>query len=251
MRLVLVALMAGCGFSISAGVPGGGGDDAPADAPPTDGATDGAPDASRDAPMVDACTVVPSGGGTAITGLGGASGNQTGNLACPQGELPIGLAFDVTPGPIATHGNQLLLVNVRARCARVERTTSNQMVSTATATVAHLGGTGSSPSACDPYFPTNPTAEVTCPSGQVLVGVEGNQVDTTLYNTVSIRCAALLANGTVSASTTTLPIAGTGTNQNQPETAICPAGTAITSLVARSGCGQDSVTPTCAALTCP
>jgi len=253
----LVVLAAGCGFSLqpAGGIDSAPGDDAP---PPIDAAFDASPvdgplviDAALiDAPMVTACTVSPSGATTTIPGVGGTGGLNQGMLGCPVGELPVGIQFDVTPAPIVNHANQTLIVHIRVRCGRVTRTTSSVMTTSPQGQAEHLGLDGSSPTACDAYVPPTVTQEVSCPAGQVLTGIRGNQVDTTLYNTVSVRCTTLAANGTVTGSHTVLVVNGTGSYNNAIETSNCPAGTAIISLTARSGCGQDSVTPSCAPLSC-
>jgi len=91
---------------------------------------------------------------------------------------------------------------------------------------------------------------VSCPAGSVLVGVRGNRLDTTLYNTVSITCAVLNLDGTPSATTTTLAIANTGNESNQPMSSTCDAGTAISSFGIKSACGHDQLAPRCSPLAC-
>ena len=84
-----------------------------------------------------------------------------------------------------------------------------------------------------------------------MVGLVGNKVDpTTLYNSVGIVCASLSLDGSVTQTTQMLTIPGTGAYTNQPQATSCPAGQAIVSFSTRSGCGQDGLTPSCAALSC-
>lgn len=42
----------------------------------------------------------------------------------------------------------------------------------------------------------------------------------------------------------------TGTNQTMAEATFCPASTAVTSVLATSGCGQDGATVQCHATQC-
>lgn len=249
MRWLTVLFVAGCGFHVAGGGPGGptgdGGDgqDTAQDSSPGD-------DSPIDSPAVSACTIQATGTPAALAPIGGTGGSHVADLGCAATGLPIGLAFEVTPNPVSGHANQILMVSVKLRCGTIVRATSGGMQTTSAEQVVNTALMGSTPSSCDSYRPPVATGEVLCPAGQVIVGVAGNRADTTLYNSVAIVCAALALDGSVTGTTQTLAIAGTGMYTNQPQASSCPAGQAIVSLRAQSGCGQDGLTPSCAPLTC-
>ena len=181
------------------------------------------------------------------TTLGSTSGGSPRDaLACPTGELPIGLAFDLTDNPIDNHGNQRLVSGVRLACGTIDLVDGVAQL-TATTEVALRGGSGGN---CSDYFPFTASALAQCPPGQVMVGLDGNRPDDVLFNNVGLRCAALSPTAAVGADVTTVPVAGTGTDGNAPQTATCPAGTALIELRPNAGCGVDGLTLACAALTC-
>ena len=251
MRTALLALVAGCGFEVSpsSAVDASASDGAAGDGGEADSAV---PDAMLpDAPMmtVEACTVVHSGPAAQGTLLGG-TGQRSGDVTCAGDQLAVGLQFDVSPAGVATHGDHILLTTIRLWCGTISRTTQNQMVTTNLTVESYTALQGSNPSACDAYKPPTTLAQVMCPAGAVLVGIAGHQVDSTLYNDVAIHCAAVAPSGQISTSAITIAMPGTGTNAMMAEQAVCPASTAITSLHATSGCGQDGVTPTCNATSC-
>lgn len=62
------------------------------------------------------------------------------------------------------------------------------------ALVALVGG-DTALGACNAYMPPTALGQVMCPQGAVLVGIDGHQVDTTLYNDLAIRCAAVGTDG--------------------------------------------------------
>ncbi len=253
-RAALLAILAGCGFRITTG---SSVDDAsPSDGeivdaevadtpPPTDGMIPDQPIVT-----VPACTLRSQGSPSTATLLGGSSGNQTGTPTCSSDKVAVGIQFEVSPIEIATHNNQILMTTVRLWCATVARTTMNQWETSAVESFAHTGLVGSTPTACDAYKPPSVLNSVMCPTGSVLVAIAGHQVDTTLYNDVSIRCAALASDGAITASTVTIGVVGTGTNASMPEETSCNTGRAITALRATSGCGQDGVTAMCSPFTC-
>ena len=109
------------------------------------------------------------------------------------------------------------------------------------------GGAGAN---CSAYRPFTTSAEARCPTGAVLVGFDGNQPDDVLFNHVALRCAPLAYPATIDGAVMLVPVDGTGTDTNQPQTAACPAGTTIIGLKPRAGCGIDGVELVCAPLTC-
>jgi hypothetical protein len=250
MRVAVLALVAGCGFHIPAG-------SVVDDAASTDDANvtgDGGAPVDvllPDTPVieVDECEVLP-GGPTAFGTLLGGTGQRAGVVACEDDKVAVGLQFDVTPQGISNHGNHILMTTIRLWCGNITRTDMNQMVTSNLSTSSYTGLVGSSAGACNAYMPPTALTEVMCPQGSVLVAIAGHQVDSTLYNDVAIRCAAVATDGQVSTSTITIPMPSTGSNQAMPEASICPASTAITSITATSGCGQDGATVGCRATTC-
>lgn len=233
----IVCLVAGCAYDPDpAGLTG--------DGPPVG---DGPLPDTGDGPVaVAACVFTSTGAEVEAPVIGGSGGTPRDPATCPPGELPIGLGFDVSEDGIGNHADQVAMVNLHVRCGRIARDTGNLLSTTPTTVVDRNGGQGGN---CSDYFPTVVAAEVTCPAGSLLVGVNGNRLDDTLYNTVSIACAQLSPNGTIGA-VTTIAIANTGDENNQPMTSLCPAGTAITSFGVRSGCGHDQLAPRCAPLSC-
>ena len=212
-----------------------------------DVAVDATSDGMTEGPAPVPCTVHSSGTPSNASALGGSGGTQRQDIVCEAGAVLIGLGFDVSQGGIANHDNQVAMVNVHARCARVDRPGINLFATTLGAEVIRAGGDGGN---CSEYFPTVVASEVVCPNGSVLVGLRGNRIDTTLYNSVSIVCSPLAPDGSLGTGTVVMPIAGTGMETNQPQTADCPSGTAIANLGVRSGCGHDQLQPRCAPLVC-
>lgn len=212
----------------------------------TDDATGDAGDAA--APTPDAPPACRLGVG-APTGDGGVLGSTSGGdavaaLTCPDHQLPIGASFDLTDNPISNHGNQRLIAGVAIRCGTIDLPT---MTVTPTDLPSVHGGTGGN---CAAYRPFTTSAEARCPTGTVLVGLDGNQPDAVLFNHVALRCAALTYPATIGGDVTIVPVDGTGTDSNQPQTAACPADTAVVALRPNAGCGIDGLVLSCAPLTC-
>lgn len=236
MRGLLLCVVVGCGYhpQVAAvatdGPPPGDGNDPPADTPTT-----------------AACGVAISGAEVAAPIIGGTGGTDRAPATCAAGELPIGLGYDVTQNPLSNHANQVAMVHLHLRCGRIARGTDGVFSTTPMEVFDSTGGVGGN---CAPYFPTVVATEVLCPAGSVLVGVGGNRLDDTLYNTVSITCRALGPDGTPTGSRVTLTIANTGTETNQPMTSACDEGTAISSFGIKSGCGHDQLAPRCAPISC-
>lgn len=252
MRFVLLALVAGCGFQITTG-------SAVDDANPSDGSGTG--DAAMDSPIlvdglpdtlvmpVETCDVLPT-GSPLVGALLGGTGQRSGDLTCDDDQVGIGLQFDVTPRGISNHGNHILMTTIRLWCGTIKRDSTNQMVTSNMTAFSYTALQGSSPTACDAYKPPAALGQVMCPSGSALVAISGHQVDSTLYNAVSIQCAAVTTSGQISTSIVTIAMPGTGTNTTMSEQTQCPASMAITSIHATSGCGQDGATASCKATQC-
>ena len=229
-----VAIAAGCGFSPAA---------------PTDAAHDAAPGAPSDAsPPADVatCTVTGSGALVAAGTIGGTGGTAEPALACAPSELPIGIQLDMSSAPIDNHGDEVVAVATHLRCGTIARDGSGAMVTTPAELVTQPGGQGGGN--CSQYFPTTATTEVDCPTGAVIVGLDGNLPEDTLFNSLTITCAAL-SSTLVTTTTVALPVDATG-DSDQLQHAPCPAGTALVQLGLHGACGQDELLPQCAALAC-
>jgi hypothetical protein len=254
-RAAILAFLAGCGFHITGG-------SLADDANPSEGGstTDGdVEDASAladallpDQPImsVEECDVGRSGATALGELLGGSGGAHAGDVSCGGNQVGVGLQFDVTPAGIAGHNNQILMTTIRLWCGSIRRTSMNQMVTENLGVSSYTGLQGSTATACNAYMPPVQLAQVMCPPGAVLVAINGHQVDTTLYNNLSIQCAAVATNGTITTSIVEIAMPGTGTNALQSERTQCPASTAITAIHATSGCGQDGATASCNATMC-
>lgn len=205
---------------------------------------------SADGPLPDTtevatCAVVPTGMTTEQGSVGGGGGGPRTDLACPEGELPIGAEFETSIGTSGIFNNQQVVVTTHIRCGRIARTTTNTMVTTPTARVTRLGGT------CAGQVMLS--GEQTCPSGAVMVGIQGNESggSASSYNSVRIVCAPLATDGSIGAATTTLDFRPlTGNFSNDEESSICPEGTAVVRFGGKAGCTQDQIFAKCMQLTC-
>jgi hypothetical protein len=231
---VVLLVLGGCSFHDGAFPDAGGRSDTPAP-------TDAVPDADPSCVISGSSIHVPGGY------IGGTGGSALPDVMCPENTVPIGLAFAMTQGTLSNHNNQRAAVDVHVRCGRVGRDAAGQMTSTPSNVVTRNGGNGGN---CSSYASPQETAEVTCPAGQVLVGVTGNTPDGTLYNTVALQCAVLTPPATLSPTATSVAVAGTGSYTNMPQAASCPVGSGVIGFVVRAGCGQDQLGPICAPLTC-
>ncbi|MBK9034193.1 MAG: hypothetical protein IPL61_23515 [Myxococcales bacterium] len=237
-RLVPLVLATACSFE-----PTGTRDGAPPGELDARAAVDAAVDAAPQVCRVAATT--PTATGTTLGSTGGGSARDP--LGCPPGELPIGAAFDLTDNRITNHGNQRLVSGIHLRCGAIDLVDGVALVAP-TGEVVLRGDTGGN---CSNYLAFTTSAEAACPTGTVLVGLDGNRPDDVLFNNVSLRCAPLSAAAVVGTDVTLVAVTGTGTDANQPQTAACPAGTAVVELRPNSGCGIDGVTLQCAPLACP
>jgi len=231
--LVVLATLGACTFAPRGEAPGDAAGEAP-DAPD-------APDAPPPC-RVGAAPPLAAGGVLGST----AGGDPIGPVACPVDQLPIGAAFDLTDNPISNHGNQRLVAGLHVRCGAIDQSTTATTITPADLQSRH-GGAGAN---CAAYRPFTTSAEARCPTGTVLVGFDGNQPDDVLFNHVALRCAPLAYAATIGADVTLVPVDGTGTESNRPQTATCPAGTAVVGLKPNAGCGIDGVELVCAPLSC-
>jgi hypothetical protein len=236
-RAGLVAIAAGCGFSPSA--------------TPNDARRDAAPappqiDASFAPDAVPACTIATNGALVAGGTIGGDGGDVETTLACAASEVAIGIQLDMSTSTIDNHGGEVVAVSTHLRCGTIARDGSGAMVTTPAELLTQLGGQGGGN--CSSYFPTATTAEADCPSGSVIVALDGNLPEDTLFNSLSITCAAL-SGSTITPTTVKLAVDTTGDDDNSQH-APCPAGTALVQLGLHGACGQDELLPQCAPLAC-
>lgn len=190
---------------------------------------DATPDAVPDAPP---CTQHPSDLQVAGGTLGGAGGSLQPALACAGSGIPVGLALDVTQAPLGNHNNELAVVAIHVRCGTI--------IGGATVLGEVITSGGAGTANCSSYANPRPSTELLCPPGAAIVAIDGNELDTSLYNSVVVTCS----NGTM------LPFPTSGAWTNQPQHATCPPNTVVAGFAVRAGCGQDQLALQCAALTC-
>lgn len=214
---------------------------------PSDGRHDGAEDAPTvDAETYSACAVTSTGSSTAVTPIGGSpGGNGEPSVACANAdELPVGMAFDLSNAGNPASSEPVVRKAV-VRCGSLARAMSGAIATTLDETET----TGLN-SGC-PGWDDNAIAEQDCPSGAVLVGMTANKPDnsTSLYNTVALTCAPILPSLHFGA-TTLLTYANTGSYDDNPEQAMCPAGMVFVGFTVQAGCANDELVPHCAAIGC-
>jgi hypothetical protein len=197
----------------------------------------------------DLCVVTPTGAAVATAGIGNTGGGGLApDIVCAPGELVVGYAFDVTP-LIGGENDEPIMGTVYQRCATLAIAASGTAYTTlAEVVVAPPPMTGTN---CTGFMPFVTTPEVDCPSGMVAVGLVANQPTvTSTYNTISIECSSIAADGSVDGGSTMVYVAGTGSFADQLDSSPCPAGTAILYANIRGGCGQDQLIPECTATSC-
>ena len=217
-------VVAACGFHGPALV----GDVGPPGVAVPDGAI-AAGDAALDAPP---CTQHPSSVHTPSGSIGGGGGTQQAPIACAGSGVPVGLAVDVTQAPLANHANQTGVVAIHVRCGTI--------AGRATVLGEVITSPGGTTTNCTSYLNPTPSAEQLCPPGAAIVAVDGNELDTSIYNSVVVTCS----DGTM------LPFPSTGAYTNHPQHAACAAGTVVAAFDVRAGCGQDQLALECATLSC-
>lgn len=227
MRALLVLCLAGCGFEV----------DASSGGPPTDAR----PDAARQGCNVG--TGTPAVAGT--VGLSSGGGNH-GSIACPTGEVLIGVAFDMSNGPANGQPSRSAR-GIRISCA----TLAIDAVGAHTGLISErsvdgFGGAG--------WTPSTWTAPALCPAGGVVnkLAAHGGSrpQDLNLFMDTSIACALIDAGGRITQGPDiAISDATTGTGEN-PTSVTCPAGAQIVGIATDSGAGLDTVEVSCAPITC-
>ena len=204
-----------------------------------DAKPDARPDAMPDA-AVDLVRFRKTGDGVPASPLGTPMGNQREGLQCPADELPIGAAFDVTDNVVAAHGLRVV-TSLHLRCGKVELVDGAPRT-TPTARISTLAN------ACATYAPVTTSAEALCPAGTVLLGLTGNHGTGSMFNNVSLQCAALVG-GVVTGTLTAVAVTGTGGDTNLPDVTQCVPPRALGALKSYVDCGADAVLASCFAIT--
>lgn len=234
--LIALVTLGACGFSPRvAGAPG-----------TIDGAIDGTMAGSDAHPT---CGIAATRAGVPTTSLGGVGGSARPDLTCATaGELPIGISLDSTQNARPEGGGgpsgERVVSSIRVTCGKITQHGDGTLALAPAETVSWMANT------CATWGPFVSTPEVLCPANSVLVGLDGNGGVSSLFNTVTMLCASLNANGTVGALVGSQAIADTGNYANHPQSADCPQGTAIVSFQMLGNCSLDELTPTCAPLAC-
>lgn len=214
----------------------------PGDSPTSTG--DAPSDTAPDVTLVSECTVGTDSSPTVAGFVGGTGGGTSTNLVCPANQLPIGVEFELINTTGAQFNNQRVLTTIHVRCGTVSRTTTNLMISTPAERLTRAGICGNDDTA---------TGEQLCPAGAVLVAIRGNASggNASSLNSVQMDCAAVLPDGSVESAVTTLDFRPTtGDFSNSFKNVACPPNTAITVFGGKEGCSLDSISISCASLTC-
>ena len=238
MRVALFAIAA-CGFTPQGGVA-------------SDGST-----GDGDAPIIDAdvdagptCHVVPMGSFTLGTGqLGNPSGGtQQPDLTCMPNEVVVGVQFDVTTSNPPGGWNQHVVMATHAHCGTIALSADGVMHTTKTELLTSI-----TPQCTG--WPAAPTTMLaSCPDGDVLISMTGNEATKgathSLFNSIAITCAPLDFHGAITAPSVRVKLMDSGNNMDQPQSATCPAGMAVTAFDIFSACGQDGLELQCATTAC-
>jgi hypothetical protein len=236
----LLLFVAACGFQgPPLGTTSGDGGPTASDGPPStiDAPTSHAIDAPVTNPTIDApppCNLVPSSTHTVVGHLGGTTGGQAAAaIACAGTGVPVGIEIAMTQAPLTNHNNETGVTNISVQCGT--------LTSTTTTLTEKINRVGSGATNCTQFNAPTDLGMMTCPQGTGIVAIDGNEVDTTLYNSIVVTC---------SDNTTHLAFSGSGAYTNQPEHVQCAAGSVFVGFNVREACGQDELEVLCAPLTC-
>jgi hypothetical protein len=218
-------------------------------------ALEGPQDGNNTGDALNAATCKPSGSGeptqNALGALGSSNGNLYPDLACPIGELPVSVGFESTMNPRPEGGNERVVVAIDVGCASLALAKGSLV---ATNDPAPGTNTRWTPNNCDNgsdvWTPVVTAAPVGCPTNHVLVGLHANGGNGTLFNTVRLACAPISSVGVIGAEDTQIPVTDTGSDANNPQSALCPAGQIVGSYAMRGNCGLDHLQPLCSELAC-
>ena len=208
-----------------------------------------------DASSASTCNLAPSGSSQPtprpLGALGSSNGNLYPDLECPAGELPITVGFESTMFPRPEGGNERVMVAINIGCASLALakgslvTTNDPAPGTNTSWLPNNCNNGS-----DVWTPVVTAPAVGCPTNHVLVGLHANGGMGTLFNTVALACAPISTDGVIGAEDTQLSVTDTGSDMNNPQNALCPAGQILASYAMRGNCGLDQLQPICSELAC-
>lgn len=237
MKAALLALTA-CGFS-----------------PHPDRVTDGATDTTM--PVIDAavdgptCHVQPMSAftmGIGQLGNPGADAVALQQLGCMPNELVVGVQFDITPNNPPGGWNQHVVVATHLQCGTIELSPDGLMHTTKTEVVTSPIGQ------CSGWPPAVSTMPASCPDGDVLISISGNEASKggshSMFNSIAITCAPLDFYGAITAPTVKVKLMDTGTNMDQPQSAMCPATMAVMAFDIYAACGDDGLELQCAPTAC-
>jgi hypothetical protein len=208
-----------------------------------------------DGPVGASCTLAPSGSAeptpTHLGSVGSSNGNPAPDLSCPAGEVAVTAGFQSTVNPRPEGGNERVVVAINIGCASLALVHGSLVV---TDDPSAPPPTTWTPNNCDSignmWTPFVTASAVGCPADQVLVGLHANGGPQTLFNTVTLACAAISPTGGIGAEDLQVAVTDTGSDSNNPQDGLCPAGEIVSSYAMRGNCGLDQLVPQCVALSC-
>jgi hypothetical protein len=238
MKAALLALTA-CGFSPQTGAV-------------TDAATGDGVRPVIDAALGHLCQVVPMGAFTVGTGqLGNPLADSVAlqDLSCMSNEVVVGVQFDITTASPPGGWNQHVVMATHAQCGTIALSPDGLMHTTKTEVLT------SPTSQCANWPPAVTTMPASCPDGDVLIAMTGNEATKnsnthSMFNSISIGCAPLDFHGVITAPPVRLKLTDSGNNMDQSQSAICPTGMAVTAFTIYSACGDDGLKLQCAPTAC-
>ncbi len=196
-------------------------------------------------PPADAPAPVCQAAGPAMASgqfLGGSAGAPGASLACPNGQLPIGMGFATTAAAVDEGGGERVVTGVGVQCATITELADGDLAITPT-----ILEEVAAPMMCSGYTPSTIAPVVNCPPNTVLVGLVGNGGKMSLFNTVAIMCAPL---GPFGGPQVSVPVTDTGSFSNNPQMAQCEQSLVVTGFEILSGCGIDELALDCAQVGC-
>lgn len=204
-----------------------------------DGAVEGCDASCNVLPGYDCSCASPafatSGAATPAGIIGGAGGSVVPRQDCPDGEVLIGVGFEMSD----SNGT---VTRSRLFCGALSLDAQGAVNTTQTSTLTTAGA------GCAGWDPATATPDALCPSGSVLTAMSAERVGSTTFSDISITCTPVDTDGTLlDAQAQTTLVTGTDSGAGSTTTtATCPAGEVMMGFASRTGCGQDSIEPFCA-----
>jgi hypothetical protein len=200
-----------------------------------------------DAPVVDAPVTTCRARTSAAVGLiGGTNGGFRAPLNCPDDEIVVALALEMTDGP--RWANRLASARATITCAGLARPAGGTYQATAGAMLV------ANPTICNPFDPAVSTGTTACAEGSVIVGLRASAIPVsggaTCFSNVTVICAPIDETGIPGTTRELLPIPGTNNAGLTPIEVACPAGQALRGVQPNDGCGLDGLRLLCGAVTC-